>query len=210
MSSPLRGPVRALAGLALAASLGLAPALAAQAAPSAPALARGAQVAIPEVDLAQRPTLVRAPRTLVGSPRRDAVEARVLTLTNRARARARTCGGVRMGRARPLVWNRTLARVAHEHSRDMAVHGYFSHTGRDGSSPADRMERAGYRFRAAGENIAAGVSLASAASVVRAWLASPAHCRVLMSPAVRELGVGRVVGAGPYWVYWTQEFGARR
>ena len=36
----------------------------------------------------------------------------------------------------------------------MAHHNFFSHSGRDGSDPAQRVERAGYRYRATGENIA--------------------------------------------------------
>ena len=72
------------------------------------------------------------------------------------------------------------------------------------------MRAAGYSYRAAGENIAAGRSLADPAAVVRAWLKSPGHCRVIMNGKYKELGVGRVEGPGKWGVYWTQNFGARK
>ena len=48
--------------------------------------------------------------------------------------------------------------VAQGHSQDMADHNFMAHNGSDGSSPFDRMQRAGYRFSFAGENVAAGQS----------------------------------------------------
>src|SRR3954468_9359342 len=47
----------------------------------------------------------------------------------------------------------------------------------------------------AGENIAAGTGL-TPAGVVRAWLRSPAHRRVLLKPRARRAGVGTLVGLG--------------
>ena len=72
------------------------------------------------------------------------------------------------------------------------------------------MRAAGYSYRAAGENIAAGRSLADPAAVVRAWLNSPGHCRVIMNGKYKELGVGRVEGPGKYGIYYTQNFGTRK
>jgi len=45
---------------------------------------------------------------------------------------------------------------------------------RDGSDPAQRVERAGYRYRATGENIAAGQMKPEEA--VAGWIKSPQHC----------------------------------
>jgi uncharacterized protein YkwD len=92
----------------------------------------------------------------------------------------------------------------------MANSDYFSHYSQSGASPFQRMRAAGYSYRAAGENIAAGRSLASPEAVVKAWLKSPGHCRVIMNGKYKELGVGRVEGPGKYSVYWTQNFGARK
>jgi uncharacterized protein YkwD len=156
------------------------------------------------------PTVAAAPTALSGDAQQDAFEAEVLRLTNEARSKARRCGGKRYRATKPLRWNATLAATAHAHSTDMATRDYFSHYAPGGVSPFQRMRAAGYRYRAAGENIAAGRSLADPASVVRAWLNSPGHCRVIMNPKYRELGVGRVDGAGRWTVYWTQNFGRSR
>jgi len=148
--------------------------------------------------------------SLSGDSQPDAFELEVLRLTNKARAHSRRCGGKRMKKAKPLRWNSTLGATAHEHSADMAVQDYCSHYTQSGVSPFTRMRAAGYRYRAAGENIAAGSSLSRPEAVVKAWLKSPGHCRVLMNRKYRDLGVGRVEGAGRWTVYWTQNFGRSR
>ena len=137
-------------------------------------------------------------------------EAEVLRLTNEARSHSRKCGGKKMKAVRPLKWSDTLAASAEAHSADMANSNYFSHYTQSGASPFQRMRAAGYSYRAAGENIAAGHSLASPEAVVRAWLNSPGHCRVIMNGKYKELGVGGVEGPGKYGIYWTQNFGARK
>ena len=87
-------------------------------------------------------------------------EAEVLRLTNEARSHSRKCGGKKMKAVRPLRWSDTLAASAEAHSADMANANYFSHYTQSGASPFQRMRAAGYSYRAAGENIAAGRSLA--------------------------------------------------
>jgi uncharacterized protein YkwD len=149
-------------------------------------------------------------RMVAGDASRDSFEAEVLRLTNQARSKARTCGSTRMGAVKPLRWNSRLARSANAHSADMATKNYFSHYSQSGVSPFTRIKATGYRYRAAGENIAAGRSLDSPAAVVAAWLKSPGHCRVIMNPKYRDLGVARVEGPGRWGVYWTQNFGRAR
>ncbi len=144
-----------------------------------------------------------------GSPRMSKREAAVLRLTNKARSHSRMCGTTRMQAAPPLRWNRKLARSAYRHSADMATRDYFSHNALSGLSPFDRIRATGYTYRVAGENIAAGQSLVTARAVVRAWLDSPSHCRNLMLPGYRHLGVGRSRGPGSWGIYWTQNFGRR-
>ena len=149
-------------------------------------------------------------RTVVGSAEKDSFEAQVLRLTNKARSHSRKCGGKRMKKVRKVRWNATLAASANQHSADMATKDYFSHYTPSGVSPFQRIRASGYSYRAAGENIAAGRSLSSARAVVRAWLKSPGHCKVIMNPKYRELGVARVEGPGRWTVYWTQNFGKRK
>ena len=169
-----------------------------------------AQFAAPAAVSSVSPQTLGRVATLSGEAGPNAFELEVLRLTNKARKKSRKCGSKRMKRAKKLRWNPTLAATANAHSADMATRDYFSHYAPGGTSPFQRMRSAGYRYRAAGENIAAGRSLATPAAVVQAWLDSPGHCRVLMNRKYRDLGVGRVEGAGKWTVYWTQNFGRRR
>lgn len=144
-----------------------------------------------------------------GSPGKSKREAAVLRRTNKARSSARMCGTTRMKAAPALKWNRKLARSAHGHSADMAERDYFSHNSPEGATPFQRIRATGYVYRAAGENIAAGGSFVTAKAVVRAWLDSPGHCRNLMNPTYRHLGVARSKGPGKWGIYWTQNFGRK-
>jgi uncharacterized protein YkwD len=134
---------------------------------------------------------------------------RVLELVNEARAAPRTCGDKAFKAARPVRWSDTLAEAARLHSEDMARNNYFSHSSRDGTTPAQRVERAGYRYRTTGENIAAGQTQPEAA--VAGWIKSPGHCANLMNPAFTEMGTAYAVNPkSAMGVYWTQAFGAPR
>lgn len=137
----------------------------------------------------------------------SALESDVLTLTNAARAAGAQCGGVLMPPAPALAWSDQLASISLGHSTDMATRNFFDHLDPDGVGPFDRMTRAGYTYSAAGENIAVGYL--SAAAVVAGWLASPGHCRNIMSQSFTELGVGYHPGTTSLPHLWTQSFGAR-
>ena len=153
--------------------------------------------------------VLAAPFSPPGAAQAGDVQARVLALVNEARARPRRCGNESFAAARPVRLNATLRGVAVAHAADMATHSYFSHTGRDGSNVTERANRAGYPWRAIGENIAAGQMDADAA--VQGWVKSPGHCANLMSPVYTEMGaafaVNKQSSAG---IYWVQVFGAAR
>jgi uncharacterized protein YkwD len=132
-----------------------------------------------------------------------AVAARVLALANEARSRPRSCGKESFQAAPPLRPNAALEGAAAAHARDMAARGALEHQGRDGSSAADRVERAGYRWRSVGENIASGQLTPD--QVVRDWVRSPVHCANLMSPRFTEMGVAYAVDLkSPDGIYWAQ------
>ena len=140
--------------------------------------------------------------------RRDAaaISRRVLQLANAARAQPRRCGLQAFAAAAPLTLNATLGRAALAYAQELARHGYMEHTGRDGSSPAQRVTRSGYRWRATGENLASGIMAPE--EVIAGWLGSPEHCANLMDPAFSEIGVGFGVNArDERGVYWALEFG---
>jgi uncharacterized protein YkwD len=85
----------------------------------------------------------------------------------------------------------------------MAARGALEHQGGDGSSAAERVERAGYRWRSVGENIASGQLTPE--QVVRDWVGSPVHCANLMSPRFTEMGVAYAVDLkSPDGIYWAQ------
>ena len=137
------------------------------------------------------------------------VQQRMLTLVNAARAQARDCGPTRHAAAPAVQWSFTLELAARGHANDMAAQDYFSHTARDGSTPAQRVARAGYAYRLTGENIAGGQRTPEDA--VAGWLRSPGHCANLMHPGYREMAVAYAVNTqAKLGVYWVQQFGTPR
>ena len=137
------------------------------------------------------------------------VMQRVIALTNAARQHTQRCGSTAYAAAPALAASAKLSAAALAYARDMAAGGYMDHTGRDGSSPAERITRSGYRWREVGENLASGVMTPEA--LVAGWLASPAHCANLMSAAFREAGAAFAVNPHDQrGVYWAMEFGTPR
>jgi uncharacterized protein YkwD len=125
---------------------------------------------------------------------------------NEARARGGRCGTERFAPAAPLGSSAMLDEAARRHARDMARHGYFDHTARDGSAPKQRLARVGYRSRLTGENIAYGPT--SAEEVVSGWLASPGHCANLLEPRFEEMGLALATGDARGAIYWVQVLAA--
>jgi uncharacterized protein YkwD len=125
---------------------------------------------------------------------------------NYMRQRGCNCGTAYMPPAPPLTWNYQLEAAALGHAIDMSQLNYFSHTSKDGRSMEDRIATAGYRFNGyrsfmIGENIAMGQM--SIAEVMHGWFKSEGHCKNLMNPAFKEVGVAENNE------YWVQDFGGR-
>lgn len=136
-------------------------------------------------------------------------EQEVLRLTNAARAGGWDCRSLRPGGAAlpPLKVQRQLSEAAEAQSVGMALAGYFSHvSGVDGSTLVQRVEATGYRYRQAGENIAAGQPTPQ--SVVDGWLRSPGHCADIMGDFA-EIGVAYALSSQGR-PYWTQVFGQQQ
>jgi uncharacterized protein YkwD len=134
----------------------------------------------------------------------------ILDEVNAARATARRCGKQSFPPAPPLSWSPVLGQAALGHSQDMAARRYFSHTAKDGSQAADRVQRAGYQGLRVGENIAFGQH--SPAEAVAGWLDSPGHCANIMNAGFTEMGAAYGIAAEQRAgiVYWTQVFGRPR
>jgi hypothetical protein len=98
------------------------------------------------------------------------------------------------------VWQDTpLSTAAFNHSEDMAVNNYFSHTGADGSTFVARDQSAGYTGSPVGECI--GWNYPTAEAMVAGWMNSPGHYAILMSTSADRIGISHVS------TYWTLEMG---
>jgi uncharacterized protein YkwD len=142
---------------------------------------------VPQITLS---VSVPAAQPCPGAHRRSGARARRVAigcLVNKAR----TAAGLR-----GFSWNRSLARAATRHARDMTRRRYFAHQRPGGPSLARRARAAGFRGGNVGEAIAYGCgSRATPASIVRAWLASPPHRAILLSGRSR-VGIG-ISGRAP-------------
>lgn len=106
-----------------------------------------------------------------------------------------------------LVWDDDVAEVATQHSIDMDVRDYFSHTNPDGALPWDRLTAAGVPYSSAGENIYWASWSATAAQAVEAWMNSPGHRDNILRTGWTHTGIGVHEGSGGSW--WTQVFISR-
>lgn len=119
----------------------------------------------------------------------------------------------------PLTPNAQLEQAAQAHSDDMVEEDYFSHVAPNGETPVDRVRATGYIPNAQdgytiGENVAWGtLSLATPASIVAAWIASPEHLANILAAQYRDSAIGVVAAApaalasGQPGAVYTQEFG---
>ena len=112
----------------------------------------------------------------------------------------------------------SLERAAGAHSRDMVLHGFFAHDSPSGSTPKERIDRAGYFNGASswalGETIAWGSgSYGTPAGIVGMWLKSPPHRAILLDRAFTRVGVGRAFGTFQGMdeaAVWTADFASTR
>lgn len=131
----------------------------------------------------------------------------VVKLVNAARATGGLCGPDPYPSSAPLLVNEKLQAAAQAHATDMAERNYYGHQSLDGRSPSARMKSVGYSSRMTSENIAAGQQTAT--EVVAGWLKSPGHCRNILKPESREIGVGVDIKlTSEKGIYWVQNFGA--
>jgi uncharacterized protein YkwD len=125
--------------------------------------------------------------------------ALVVKAHNRLRAEAK----------RPaLAVSSKLQAAAERHAKDMAAHKTMAHKGSDGSSAMDRITAAGYLYRRAGENIAAGSFTID--RLMDGWMHSSHHKRNILG-SFSQIGVAYAT-AEDGKRYWCVTFGlpARR
>ncbi|HEY9645833.1 MAG TPA: CAP domain-containing protein [Chroococcidiopsis sp.] len=107
--------------------------------------------------------------------------------------------------------NTQLTKAAQLYSQQMALGDFIGSTAPDGATPETRIRQAGYIPTWWGENVA--VSYPTPTEVVNAWINSDIHRRNILSPELREVGVGYYylandTGVNNWNVYWTQLFGS--
>ncbi len=108
----------------------------------------------------------------------------VLTdLTNTDRAAA----GVEMLQVDPL-----LQKAAQLKAEDMAAKGYFAHIAPDGKTPWFWLEKVGYSYTYAGENLA--IDFTDSEKIEEAWMASPKHHANIVKPQYTRIGIGIAQG----------------
>ena len=106
-----------------------------------------------------------------------------------------------------------LRGIALSHSEDMLRRDYFAHTSPTGSTLTYRIEHSGfvrsYSWQA-GETLAWGIGTRTGARATAvAWLKSPEHRAIMLSPTYRWVGIGRNCGrflGHAHACVWTADF----
>lgn len=110
-------------------------------------------------------------------------EQNIVNLTNEARQNA----GLTQ-----VTPNVTLRGAAQAKADDMVIRNYFSHEGPEGESPWTWLNRSGYQYSAAGENLA--IHYTTAEALEQGWLASPYHRKNILDERFSEIGIGVASG----------------
>ncbi|HSX31110.1 MAG TPA: CAP domain-containing protein [Candidatus Saccharimonadales bacterium] len=79
-----------------------------------------------------------------------------------------------------------LTAAAQAKANDMAARGYWSHVTPDGTQPWSFIDASGYKYEAAGENLAYGFG--SSSQVMTAWMHSPEHRANILDAVYQDVG----------------------
>lgn len=93
-----------------------------------------------------------------------------------------------------LAVNPLLNKAAEMKAQDMALKGYFAHTSPEGKTPWYWIEKVGYKYQYAGENLA--IDFSDSKDVAHAWMDSPTHRANIVKNNYTEVGTG--VASGMY------------
>jgi uncharacterized protein YkwD len=146
----------------------------------------------------------------LASPERDFYERQVVGLKDLVSVRRAMLDAVNVLRrtagAPPLVEDARLDRAAQSQADAMLAGTPYGHIGVAGSTPRDRIEKAGLGADLVAENIAARHPTIEAA--LSGWMASSQHRHNLLDPRLTLIGLGVAVGnwEHPYQTLWVQDF----
>lgn len=93
---------------------------------------------------------------------------------------------------KPLVINQQLVQAAQSKAEDMLNQDYFAHTSPVGVTPWYWLEKAGYKYTAAGENLARNFTDSN--YVHQAWMDSASHKANILNKNYQEIGIAVVEG----------------
>jgi hypothetical protein len=108
-----------------------------------------------------------------------------------------------------LVENEKLSQAAQAKIEDMLKEGYFAHSSPSGKTPWFWIEKTGYDYHYAGENLAMDFKNAQEQHV--AWMKSPTHKKNILNKDFQEIGVAVKQGfiEGHIATITVQEFGTQ-
>lgn len=108
-----------------------------------------------------------------------------------------------------LQENSKLSKAAEEKAQDMIKNDYFAHNSPDNKTPWYWIEKVGYNYKYAGENLA--MNFSSAEDEQKAWMKSESHRKNILNSNYQEIGVaveeGKIDGQSTTVV--VQMFGSR-
>jgi uncharacterized protein YkwD len=115
--------------------------------------------------------------------------------------------GPRVPQTAPLSGDIRLDAASQQQARDLALRDTLSHQDAQGQTLVPRLARSGYVAQLAGETLAAGA--ASFDEALSLWLASPPHCKTLMTADYVDVGIACVQRPGSRLErFWVAQFAA--
>lgn len=109
----------------------------------------------------------------------------------------------------PLSRNEKLTQAARYHANDLADHNMTGHNGSDGSDPVDRINGVCYSWMGIGEIAGYGFG-GDLDRMMDAWMDSPGHRGIILSPHYSEFGAGFAINSNSDFIhYWTVVFGVQ-
>jgi len=91
-----------------------------------------------------------------------------------------------------LAEDPVLDKAAQAKADDMAAKAYFAHVSPDGKTPWYWLEKIGYNYSYAGENLA--INFMDSSDVEKAWIESPPHYANIVKAEYTKTGVGTAHG----------------
>jgi len=108
----------------------------------------------------------------------------------------------------PLKVNQQLTQAAQQKAQDMLNNNYFAHTSPSGTTPWYWLDKVGYKYRTAGENLAKDFT--DSKFLHQAWMNSSSHRANILNNKYQEIGIAVVEGTidGKKTILAVQFFGS--